>query len=184
MLLKSGNYIVNLLKQTLMFRTWIVGFGHPVWVHKLADIVTNLCSAQKGHPCSKLATCGRMQSIYLNGGGDSVLSAKRCPTWWTHQIWQIYPMQKTQPIDFNGGGNSCRRLIPCSKCSQLTQMVVGTVSLVQKGAPHGEHTRCGRFTTCSKHSQLISMVVGTHVGDWSHAANAANWPKWWWGQCP
>ena len=43
-LLKSGNYIVNLLKQTLMFWTWIVRFGHPVWVHKLTDIVTSLCS--------------------------------------------------------------------------------------------------------------------------------------------
>ena len=27
-----------------MFRTWIVRFGHPVWVGKLADIVTNLHS--------------------------------------------------------------------------------------------------------------------------------------------
>ena len=43
-LLKSGNYIVNLLKSTLMFRTWIVRFGHPVWVCKLAEIVTSLCS--------------------------------------------------------------------------------------------------------------------------------------------
>ena len=30
MLLKSGNYIVNLFKQTLMFRTLILRFGHPV----------------------------------------------------------------------------------------------------------------------------------------------------------
>ena len=29
-LLKSGNYIVNLLKQTLMFKTLIVRFSHPV----------------------------------------------------------------------------------------------------------------------------------------------------------
>ena len=43
-LLKSGYYIVHLLKQTPMFRTWIVRFGHPVWVHKLTDIVTSLCS--------------------------------------------------------------------------------------------------------------------------------------------
>ena len=43
-LLKSGNYIVNLLKLTLMFRIWIVRFGHPVWVHKLTDIVTSLDS--------------------------------------------------------------------------------------------------------------------------------------------
>ena len=27
-----------------MFRTWIVRFGHPVWVRKLTDIVTNLHS--------------------------------------------------------------------------------------------------------------------------------------------
>ena len=39
-LLKSGNYIVNLSKLTLMFRTWIVRFGHLVWVRKLTDIVT------------------------------------------------------------------------------------------------------------------------------------------------
>ena len=43
-LLKSENYIVNLLKQTLMFRAWIVKFGHPVWMCKLTDIVTSLCS--------------------------------------------------------------------------------------------------------------------------------------------
>ena len=44
-LLKSRNYIVNLLKQTLVFRTWIVRFGRLVWVCKLADIVTksSLC---------------------------------------------------------------------------------------------------------------------------------------------
>ena len=41
-LLKS--YIVNLLKQTLVFRTWIVRFGCLVWVCKFADIVTDLCS--------------------------------------------------------------------------------------------------------------------------------------------
>ena len=29
-LLKSGDYIVNLLKQTLIFRTCIVRFGYPV----------------------------------------------------------------------------------------------------------------------------------------------------------
>ena len=39
-LLKSRNYIVNLSKQTLVFRTWIVKFGCLVWVRKLADIVT------------------------------------------------------------------------------------------------------------------------------------------------
>ena len=39
-LLKSRNYIVNLLKQTLVFRTWIVRFGCLVWVGKLTDIVT------------------------------------------------------------------------------------------------------------------------------------------------
>ena len=39
-LLKSRNYIVNLSKLTLNARTWIVRFGHLVWVCKLADIVT------------------------------------------------------------------------------------------------------------------------------------------------
>ena len=43
-LLKSGNYIVNLLKLTLVFRTWIVRFGHPVWMSKLTDIITSLDS--------------------------------------------------------------------------------------------------------------------------------------------
>ena len=38
-LLKSRNYIVNLLKQTLVFGL-LVGFGHLVRVCKLADIVT------------------------------------------------------------------------------------------------------------------------------------------------
>ena len=43
-LLKSRNYIVNLLKQTLVFRTWNVRFGCLSWVHKLAEIVTDLDS--------------------------------------------------------------------------------------------------------------------------------------------
>ena len=43
-LLKSRNYIVNLLKQTLMFRTWIERSGRLVWVCKLTDIITYLRS--------------------------------------------------------------------------------------------------------------------------------------------
>ena len=30
------------MKQTLVFRTWIVRWCNPVWVHKLADIITSL----------------------------------------------------------------------------------------------------------------------------------------------
>ena len=30
------------MKQTLVFRTWMVGQGDPVWVCKLTDIVTSL----------------------------------------------------------------------------------------------------------------------------------------------
>ena len=40
----QGNYMVNLLKLTLIFRTWIARFGHRVWVCKLAAILTSLCS--------------------------------------------------------------------------------------------------------------------------------------------
>ena len=58
-LLKSGNYIVNLSKLTLMFRTWIVRFGCLVWVHKLADIVTKslLCIYLESYFGSKEIKC-------------------------------------------------------------------------------------------------------------------------------
>ena len=43
-LLKPGNYIVNIYEADSMFRTWIVRQCNTVWVCKLADIVTSLCS--------------------------------------------------------------------------------------------------------------------------------------------
>ena len=64
MLFKSGNYIVNLLKQTIMFRTWKLSFGHPVWVHKVTDIDTSLdsviCTKKYNHslePVNKSKNC-------------------------------------------------------------------------------------------------------------------------------
>ena len=96
------------------------------------------------YPCSKLRPHGRMQPIHLNDGEDTALRAKTSPT------QQIYPMPQTQPIDLNGGWDTCRRLIPCNKHSQLTQMVVGTVSQVQKGAPCGKCSRCGKCRTCDE----------------------------------
>ena len=58
-LLKAGNYIVNLLKLTLMFRTWIIRFGRLVWVRKLTDIFTKslLCIYLESYFGSKEIKC-------------------------------------------------------------------------------------------------------------------------------
>ena len=44
-----------------------------------------------------------MQPIDLNGGGDTVLSAKSSGT---QQIQLMQQTQQTQPIDLNGGGDT------------------------------------------------------------------------------
>ena len=43
-LLKPGNYIVNIFEADSMFRTWIVRQRNTVWVCKFTDTVTSLCS--------------------------------------------------------------------------------------------------------------------------------------------
>ena len=65
---------------------------------------------------SRLPTMQQMQPIYMNGGGDPLITAKRSPT-------QIYPTQQMQLIGMKGHGDTvisaqghpqCR-LFPCLK---------------------------------------------------------------------
>ena len=76
------------------------------------------------------------QSIYLNGGGDSVLSAKKIThtvnlgiqliVWWRDPHSQLTPLSGIQPIYMNGGDSGPHPLnlsLPlyyaCSECNQL-----------------------------------------------------------------
>ena len=46
------------MKQTLVFRIWLVRQCNPVWMHKLTDIITSLCSV--------LVTCTSRVKIGIN----------------------------------------------------------------------------------------------------------------------
>ena len=83
---------------------------------------------QKGHPCRELNPHRETQPFYLDGGGDTCKCKKL-----THAAnWT--PHSEMQPI--GGSGDPFSQLSQCSECSHCRYMVVGAVSLLQKGHHH------------------------------------------------
>ena len=56
------------------------------------------------------------QLIYLNGGGDLIISAKRSP------IQQIDPMQQMKPIYIKGGGKKAGKSWPMQQIDPMQQI--------------------------------------------------------------
>ena len=92
---------------------WWENWGHgPECSHFIRIVVGTLYLVQKIHPHSGLNPNCEMLPIYLNCGGDNVLSANRYPR-------KMCPHSRTQSIYWNGGGDPCTLLKPHGRIQSI-----------------------------------------------------------------